>query len=47
MKLPVCCGRNMEPLLETTKFLEVHCSRCNDVVYVKKEKAEKPRMLDD
>jgi hypothetical protein len=37
----------MKPLMETSKFLEVHCNRCNDVVYVKKAVSEKPRMLDD
>jgi hypothetical protein len=47
MNLPVCCGKTMKPLLETAKFLEVHCNRCNDVVYVKKGTSEKPTMLDD
>ncbi len=46
-KIPRCCGREMIPVMETTKFLEVGCEICRDVVYVKKESAVKPQMLDD
>ncbi len=33
--------------LETPKFLEASCGVCGDVVYIKKDKTEKPQMLDD
>lgn len=46
-KIPKCCGREMKPVMETTKFLEVDCEVCKDVVYIKKESANKPQMLDD
>ncbi len=37
----------MRPGLETVKFFEAHCDLCGDVVYVKKDKAARPQMLDD
>ncbi len=46
-KLPKCCNRDMRLGLETAKFFEAHCDLCGDVVYVKKESAAKPQMLDD
>ncbi len=46
-KIPKCCGSEMRPVMETTKFLEVHCGVCGDIVYIKKEAAKKPQMLDD
>lgn len=33
--------------LETPKFWEAHCDLCGDVVYVKKDRVEKPQLLDD
>lgn len=47
MRLPTCCGKEMQLAMETFKFLEVHCNACGDVVYLKKERAERPQMLDD
>ncbi|MBS3050996.1 MAG: hypothetical protein J4400_02520 [Candidatus Aenigmarchaeota archaeon] len=46
-QIPTCCGRDMQPNMETPKFVEMNCEVCGDVVYVKKERAEKPQMLDD
>lgn len=37
----------MQPVLETPKFSEMRCELCGDIVYVKKEKIEKPKMIDD
>jgi hypothetical protein len=47
MKMPTCCGREMVPVYDTSKFVEAHCGLCGDVVYVKKESAQKPELLDD
>ena len=47
LQMPKCCGREMQPNMETLKFIEMNCGICGDVVYVKKEQAEKPQMLDD
>ncbi len=47
MQRPRCCGRDMNLGLETLKFWEAHCDVCGDVVYVRKNKVEKPQMLDD
>lgn len=47
MQAPKCCGREMRPNMETPKFLEMGCDICGDVVYVKKDRAERPQMLDD
>jgi len=33
--------------METVKFLETQCDLCGDVVYLKKEKIERPQLLDD
>lgn len=46
-KLPKCCGREMKLNIETVKFFEAQCGSCGDVVYLKKDRAEKPQMLDD
>ncbi|MFA4819485.1 MAG: hypothetical protein WC613_00835 [Candidatus Aenigmatarchaeota archaeon] len=46
-KLPKCCGREMKMNMETVKFLETQCDLCGDVVYLKKEKIERPQLLDD
>lgn len=45
--LPSCCGRQMKIKIETTRFYEVECEKCNDSVYVKKQDVAKPVMLDD
>lgn len=44
---PKCCGREMTPAMETIKFLELNCEVCGDVVYLKKDRAARPQMLDD
>jgi hypothetical protein len=47
LKLPRCCGREMNIKVDLGKFWEVHCDVCNDVVYVKKSDFPRPQMLDD
>ncbi len=47
MKMPTCCETEMNSVYETTKFMEAHCGVCGDVVYVKKEAAQKPQLIDD
>jgi DNA-directed RNA polymerase subunit RPC12/RpoP len=47
VKLPDCCGKVMRLHAETTTLYEVRCDNCGDVIFVKKEKASKPTMLDD
>jgi len=47
MKAPECCGKEMSVRVETTKYVELECRTCRDVVYIKKDKVEKPRLLDD
>ncbi len=34
--VPVCCGKRMSVRFANAKFLELRCSRCDDLVYVKK-----------
>ena len=34
--MPVCCGKRMAVRFGNAKFLELRCSRCDDLVYVKK-----------
>ncbi len=45
--LPKCCGNEMRVNVETSKFVEVQCSLCGDVVFVKKDEDNKPQLLDD
>lgn len=47
LQVPTCCGREMQQNMETPKFVEMNCGVCGDVVYVKKDRAERPQMLDD
>lgn len=47
MSLPKCCGEQMETSVETVKFVEVRCRECGDTVFVKKDEADKPQLLDD
>lgn len=47
MDVPKCCGEKMEKLIETSRFAEMECSVCGDVVFVKKDKTEKPQLIDD
>lgn len=44
---PVCCGKEMKINLETSRFVEVQCEKCGDIIYVKKNDAQKPILLDD
>ena len=46
-KPPKCCGETMMVGMDTGKFLEVVCTHCGDVVYLKKDTAQKPQMIDD
>ena len=46
MELPKCCGKEMRINIETDRFIELRCSECGDVVFVKKG-APPPQMLDD
>ena len=45
--LPTCCGSSMKVKIETSTYIEVECKKCGDIVYVKKDKATKPLMIDD
>lgn len=47
LNTPKCCGREMKINIETTRFIELQCEKCGDVIYVKKDNAQKPVMLDD
>ncbi len=47
MKLPKCCGHEMSIRMDVGRFLEVQCSGCKDVVYVKKSEIPKPQLIDD
>ncbi len=42
-----CCNRPMKKNLETSRFIEMQCTHCGDIIYVKKETSAKPVMLDD
>lgn len=44
---PNCCGFEMKISLETPRFYEMRCEKCNDIVYVKKNAETKPVLLDD
>ena len=46
-EIPKCCGKKMIISLEGIKFIEARCESCGDMVYIKKEEAHKPQMLDD
>ena len=37
--MPVCCGKRMSVGFENARFLELRCSRCGDLVYVKNMEA--------
>lgn len=45
--IPNCCGKEMKVNIETTRFIEVQCDKCGDVIYVKKNGSHKPVMIDD
>lgn len=42
-----CCGMEMKKRADTLLFEEYECSKCGDVVYVRKKAAAKPQMIDD
>ena len=46
-EIPACCGKTMRIHVEMPLHYEVRCDTCDDVIYVKKEKKNKPVMLDD
>ena len=47
-EIPKCCGKEMRINIETSRFVELRCEKCGDIVYVKKDAAtQKPVMLDD
>ena len=45
--IPSCCGREMKINIETSRFIEVQCEKCGDIIYLKKNGPEKPVMIDD
>lgn len=47
MEMPVCCGNEMNAVMELGRFIEVQCNRCKDVVYVKMFSKSMPVMIDD
>ena len=46
-KAPECCGQQMNVRTDMGRFLEVFCEVCKDSIYVKKQDAAKPQMIDD
>ena len=42
-----CCNRPMKKNLETARFIEMQCPHCGDIIYFKKERSQKPVMIDD
>lgn len=47
MALPQCCGSEMKANMDLGRFTEAQCTKCGDIVYVKRLSASKPVMLDD
>ncbi|MBI2232930.1 MAG: hypothetical protein HYU56_03335 [Candidatus Aenigmarchaeota archaeon] len=47
MKLPVCCKEEMKMKLESPRFIEAVCMKCQDSVFVKKLVELKPQLIDD
>jgi len=47
MDLPECCGKKMKIDIETPTHIELRCSVCGDVVYIKKHANLKPQLIDD
>ena len=47
MEMPVCCGNEMNAVMELGRFIEVQCNRCKDVVYVNMFSKSRPVMIDD
>jgi predicted nucleic-acid-binding Zn-ribbon protein len=48
MDIPVCCGEKMKINIETSRFIEVQCKKCGDIIYLKKDAGDqRPVMLDD
>jgi len=46
-KVPKCCGKRMSINLETSRFIELWCDTCDDIVYMKKDETGVPQLLDD
>ena len=46
-KAPECCGQQMTVRTDIGRFLEVFCEVCKDSIYIKKQDATKPQMIDD
>ena len=47
IRFPSCCGQPMKIKTDLGRFMEIHCEVCNDIIYLKKQDAAKPQMLDD
>ncbi len=47
MDIPKCCGKKMDVEVETSSFYEIKCSSCGDRVFMKKDSAHKPQLIDD
>ena len=45
--MPKCCGKRMDYVLETAKYIEAWCGVCGDRVFIKKQEIKMPQMLDD
>jgi len=45
--IPACCGKEMKVNIETSRFVEVQCESCGDIIYVKKSDSQRPVMIDD
>jgi len=47
MKMPKCCGAEMKINMELSRFMEVKCEKCGDMVYLKKFDKSAPYLIDD
>jgi hypothetical protein len=47
VEVPNCCGKPMRVVVETGTYHEVQCDVCKDTVFLKKEEADKPQLIDD
>ena len=48
MKMPKCCGKEMKISIEMSRFVELCCEECGDIVYMKKnEMILQPKLIDD
>lgn len=44
-EIPECCGKRMDIERETNSFVMVKCSKCGEIIYIKKESG-KPKLIE-